>query len=175
MDQQSLPDVRIETPDRIADPGALSDILYEYLTSASDALTAAGGPQFDIAHQVALTVENADRYLPPRGYTFLAYGGAGDLVGVACLKMIRPDVAEVKRLYVRPATRGTGLGRQLMDQVVVQARALGAAALYLDTVKTMTAAIRMYETMGFRPIARYVESENPRDVWPFAAYLALDL
>lgn len=170
-----LAEYRIETPEAIGDLPELGAILRAYLTSASDALVAIGGPTFDIDHQVALTVDNIARYLPPHGYTFLARSPEGALHGMACLKMIRADVAEIKRLYVRPAARGMGLGRQMMDGVVARAHALGAQELYLDTVRSMEAAIAMYRRMGFQPIERYPESENPPDVWPFAIYLGLRL
>lgn len=69
---------------------------------------------------------------------------------------------ELKRLWVRPTARGTGLGRSLTRQVLDRASAAGRKAVYLDTVPAaMPAAHRMYLEMGFTPCAAY--NDNPID------------
>ena len=67
----------------------------------------------------------------------------------------------MKRLYVRPAYRGMGIGRMLAECVIDEARALGYAALQLDTLPEMKEAQRMYEELGFRATAPY--NDNPID------------
>lgn len=67
---------------------------------------------------------------------------------------------EMKRLWVRPAQQGTGLGRRLSDAVVEAARDRGYTAMYLDTMPvSMKAAYALYRSMGFEPVERY--TQNP--------------
>jgi putative acetyltransferase len=61
-----------------------------------------------------------------------------------------PGGCEMKRLWVRSAFRGTGLGERLTQAVFDRARNAGYAAVYLDTVPgTMGSAYRMYQRLGF--------------------------
>jgi len=70
-----------------------------------------------------------------------------------------PGGCEMKRLWVRPAFRGTGLGERLTLEVLARARDAGFAAVYLDTVpETMGPAYRMYQRLGFVECAPFHES-----------------
>ena len=69
-----------------------------------------------------------------------------------------PDVAEMKRLYLRPGARGGGLGRRLAQTCVDGARERGYRVLKLDTLADMAAARALYARMGFRPCAAYYDN-----------------
>lgn len=93
------------------------------------------------------------KYAPPRGRLFLA---GNEPLGCIALRPLEEDgVGEVKRLYVRPAARGTGLGRELAETVLSHAREIGYRELCLDTADWMGDAMRLYARLGFRQRSPY--------------------
>lgn len=109
-------------------------------------------------------------YGPPRGAALLVRAPAGEPVGFVGVRRFDDASAELKRMYLIPAARGTGAGRALGAAAVAAARELGYARLLLDTVDTMTPAIELYRGLGFFEIDAY--RHNPL---PGARYFALDL
>jgi ribosomal protein S18 acetylase RimI-like enzyme len=99
-------------------------------------------------------------YAPPAGRLLLALHDA-TAVGCVALRAAGGARCEMKRLFVRPGTRGLGVGRALVVRVVEEARAAGYAEMVLDTLPTMVDAQRLYERFGFRDIAAY--RPNPVD------------
>ena len=71
------------------------------------------------------------------------------------------DACEMKRLFVRRAFRGFGLGRQLVERVLVQARLAGYANMLLDTLSDMEAARALYQEFGFVEVAPYYHNPIP--------------
>lgn len=97
-------------------------------------------------------------YAPPGGLLLLATR-AGEPLGCVALRDAGAGRAEMKRLFVRPAARGLGLGRALAERIIEEARAAGYAEIVLDTLPSMGEAHRLYEQLGFRPVAAY--NANP--------------
>lgn len=93
-------------------------------------------------------------YSPPRGRLLLAWHD-GTVAGCGAFRPRSASVAEMKRLYVRPAFRGTGLGRLLATRLIDEAKSLGYRTLCLDTLPTMHDAQRLYAKLGFVPCAPY--------------------
>jgi ribosomal protein S18 acetylase RimI-like enzyme len=107
-------------------------------------------------------------YARPDGVMLIAWA-EGEMAGIVAYRRHERASCEMKRLYVRPGFRGSGLGRRLCEALIAEARAHGYRRMLLDTVASMAAARRLYEALGFRPIPPYYD--NPL---PGAAYLALD-
>lgn len=95
------------------------------------------------------------KYQGPGGALFLAFRGDAAIGCVALRALEPPDVAELKRLYVRPAGRGLALGRRLSETAIARAAELGYASLRLDTLPSMQAAQALYAALGFREITPY--------------------
>lgn len=95
--------------------------------------------------------------LPGDYRLFLADGDAG----CVAVRVLSADTAEMKRLYVRPAHRGEGLGRALAEKAIAVARDAGCARIVLDTLPRMAGAQALYRALGFRPTAPYLESPTP--------------
>lgn len=89
-------------------------------------------------------------YGPPRGVAILATR-EGELAGCVCLREIDQQICEMRRLYVRPAFRGLGIGRQLADSILVNARILCYKLMRLETLASMKEAIALYQSLGFHP------------------------
>ncbi len=120
-----------------------------------------------------LSFQNFDeelKVLPER------YGGAkGDLIfafvenrlaGAVAVHEFEPGIAEMKRLYVRNAFRGLGIGHELVARIIASATKLGYQKIRLDTLKTMGSARKIYQEAGFYEIGVY--RYNPR---PDALYM----
>jgi putative acetyltransferase len=109
------------------------------------------------------------KYARPTGVVLLARDG-DQAAGAIAYRMVEPGVAEMKRLYVRAAWRGSGLGRELANELIEDARAQGYRTMLLDTLASMGAARALYRNLGFVTVAPYYD--NPL---PGVMYMALEL
>ena len=84
-----------------------------------------------------------------------------DDAGCVAVRLLDRRTAEMKRLYVRAAHRGKGLGRVLAEAAIDAARAAGCTRIVLDSLPQMREAQRLYESMQFRRISPYLEKPTP--------------
>ncbi len=97
-------------------------------------------------------------YARPRGRLLLALV-ENQVAGCAALRPLDAETGEMKRVYVRPAFRGLGLGRMLAESILDECRAAGYQRVRLDTLPSMARARQLYRKLGFREIAPY--GDNP--------------
>lgn len=151
--------VAIGSPREPVDYDAIRELFVEYAASLGFSLDYQG---FD-AELAGLP----GAYAAPEGALLLARVD-GAPAGAVALRRLTPEIAEMKRLYVRPGHRavrtedGMSLGRALASGIVGEARALGYRRMRLDTIAaTMDAAVRLYRSLGFVEIPPYYPSPVP--------------
>lgn len=144
------PSIRLSVPVHAPDFEAARSIFREYAASLHVDLCF---QDFD-AELASLPGE----YATPRGSLLTALVD-GALAGCCALRPLDsvddPNACEMKRLYVRPAFRGLGLGRQLVEATLDAARQAGYACVLLDTLSDMEAARALYEDLGFVEVPPY--------------------
>ncbi len=97
-------------------------------------------------------------YAAPAGRLLLAEEDY-ELAGCIALLKLDDGVCEMKRLFLRPAYRGRGLGKILVESIIDEARKLGYTYMRLDTLPgRMDKAIALYRSIGFVEIAPYCEN-----------------
>jgi len=99
-------------------------------------------------------------YVPPRGALLIARIES-DAAGCVALRPLDTHRGEMKRLYVRPAYRKSGLGKALVKAVINAARRIGYRELRLDTLASMTSAQALYRRLGFAEIPPYNTAHLP--------------
>ena len=134
-----------------ADDAALAKIIRANLEKLH--LNVAGTVYFDpeLDHLSTFYTQNAQK----RVY-FIALDEAERVIGGVGVAEFAglPDCAELQKLYLDDSAKGRGYGRALMKIAGDWARSAGYRQLYLETHSNLTAAMRLYEKLGFRRIER---------------------
>jgi ribosomal protein S18 acetylase RimI-like enzyme len=150
------------------DRSIVHTLFWEYLQWLNPAFNQAFQTNFDLSTAVAM-LENdmnaLDKFMPPTGRLLLARTPT-DVLGCICMRTISLGIAEVKRMYVRPAARRMGVGALLLDTLIADIHGGPYTVLRLDSAPFMHAAHALYRSRGFQEIAPYLESEVPEAFWP---------
>ena len=149
--------IRIRVARSAADMGEAAALFLEYAT----------GLPVDLGFQGfgAELAELPGKYAPPEGELLLAGDDGGASLGCVALRALEDaGICEMKRLYVRPAGRGLGIGQALVAAVIAAAEARGYAEMRLDSMPMMTKAIALYRRFGFVEIPAYCYNPVPGTV-----------
>ena len=111
--------------------------------------------RFDSGFDPALSIWAADHEMTPPAGLFLVAMLHGEPAGCGALKFHPGAPAEIKRMWVAPAVRGLGLGRRLLAELEAHAAAHGVRVLRLETNQTLTEAISLYRTAGYREVPAF--------------------
>jgi ribosomal protein S18 acetylase RimI-like enzyme len=144
------------------DPVAVR-LLDEYFTARAEGFT--GGVY-------RRAPADASAFEPPRGTFLVVYDDDAVPVGCGGVRMIAPERAEIKHLWLDPSTRGRGWGRTLLIELEARAIGIGARVVVLDTNATLEAAQGLYRSSGYDEIAPY--NDNPNATHWFAKGLVAD-
>jgi N-acetylglutamate synthase-like GNAT family acetyltransferase len=108
----------------------------------------------------------------------LARSEDGTLVGCGSLKSIGMVKGELKRLFVKPETRGHGVGRRIIEMRIDAAREMGLKTLFVDTLKNNIEMRGLYKKLGFKEIDLYKESATHQllpQLTPFLCFYSINL
>ncbi len=138
----------------------IREMTWEYLQWANNKVQLNYGVSFDIAEMLDRDLQELSKFMPPSGRLLLGTID-GQPAGIVYLKPAGDGCAEIKRMYVRPASRNLGLGRALLARLLVEAARLGYHCVRLDSARFMVEAHRLYRALGFHEIGPYAGSEVP--------------
>lgn len=144
------------------DKAHVRELFWEYLQWANAKANEVFGVDFDIQSILEQDMVGLEKYSLPHGRLLLAEY-EGQIAGLACMRRIREDIGEIKRMYVRPGFRGKGIGRALLERLVHDARETGYPRIRLDSARHMKEAHSLYRSAGFQAIDPYPESEIPEE------------
>ncbi|GAA2049893.1 hypothetical protein GCM10009839_65070 [Catenulispora yoronensis] len=137
----------------------IADLLVDYMTTALQQLQDIFGIT-DSPTDVASLRDSVREYRDPSKALFVVQHD-DRLVGLAGLRTLEPGVVEVKRMYVDPGHRGHRFGAGLLEVLLEEAPAMGAATVRLDTARFMADAQRLYRSRGFEERDPYPGTEIP--------------
>lgn len=139
---------------------AVDELTWEYLVWADSQSRELYQMEYDIAAAHERDIAARAKVLPPMGRLLLA-SVDGASAGCVSLQQLAGDTGEVKRLYVRPAFRGQGVGGELLRHLIRNARDIGYRRLVLDSGGFQQAAHALYRRAGFVDIEPYEGNELP--------------
>ncbi len=158
MARSNMPTFRVADP--LADRAALLALNIEYVTWVFDEIEKMSGMTArailgtEVVDYVPTVIGKVCAAAPPEGVFYLVEEG-GALLAMGGLRRSADAVAELKRVYVRPAGRGKRLGEAIARRLIDDARAFGYRRVRLDTLPFMASAQALYESLGFVDCAPY--------------------
>jgi GNAT superfamily N-acetyltransferase len=156
------------------DKGTVKDLFAEYLRWVCPKIYNEYKAVFDPEEILIRDMEKIDIFLPPKGFLLIAYDEELP-AGCACTKTIGENVAELKRMYVRPTFRRKGIGSLLVRKTIDEVNRQKYSVLKLDSAGFMSDAHALYRSFGFADIAPYEESEIPEEYRKHWVFMELQI
>jgi putative acetyltransferase len=134
----------------------LATTIHDYETAAQLFGEYAAFLQIDLGfqHFAEELSQLQEMYAPEHGGIILCEE-AGVAIGCVALRRISPQIAELKRMYLRPEARGRGYGKPLLEAALALAVSLHYTSVRLDTLQRLEAALQVYRKNGFYEIPAY--------------------
>jgi GNAT superfamily N-acetyltransferase len=140
----------------------VQDLFWKYLQWANSRNYEEFGIKLDITAMLKDNMDKIEIISTPNGRLLLAFDGAA-VAGLACMSKMREEIGGIKRMYVLPSFRGRGIGRELLDDLIEEARSIGYSRIRLDSARYMKEAHSLYRSVGFKEIDEFPESEIPEE------------
>ncbi len=153
---------------------AVRELFTEYLRWVCPRIYEEYQAVFDAESIIVNDMEKIDIFLPPKGILLLAYEDSS-LAGCACTRTIGNQIAELKRMFVRPRFRRKGIGRLLANETIKAVRQMKYSVLRLDSAGFMSGAHALYRSIGFRDISPYAGSEIPVEYQKHWVFMELNI
>ena len=140
----------------------VNQLTLEYLNWCVEETRNRLGEKLDVDVLYGHSLSDQEAFMSDTGRLLLAKEG-GVVAGIACLKKLREDICEIKRMYVQPQIRGKKIGELLLSKLIEEARFIGYSKVFLDSDPYMDKAQSLYRAMGFVETLPYPEAEMDGD------------
>lgn len=152
----------------------VKELFWEYLQWANQKVESNFEISFDINQMLSEDMDTLGKFLPPSGRLLIAeYNGS--VAGLGCLKKLNNQIGEIKRMYVRSEFRRKGIGKKILEELLIEAKDIGYAKVWLDSARFMKSAHELYRKSGFAEIEPYPESEIPVGFQPNWIFMEIEI
>ncbi len=173
MAEKSKLEIRCaQIPDDIE---SIKKLWYDYLVWGNNEMKELYGVHpHNPKEAVEQDIQQISKFQPPYGHLIIAVY-EGKICGIGSLKSINSEIGEIKRMFVVPTFRRIGVGRAVLERLLVESKKAGYKKVRLDSPKFMEAAHSLYRIFGFRDIEAYPEMEIPAHFKDYMLFMELDL
>jgi N-acetylglutamate synthase-like GNAT family acetyltransferase len=148
------------------DRNIIRELFREYIQLTNDEINANFDYRLDVLKLFNEDMNTFEKYLPPSSGRLILAEQEGDVIGMGGVIKYKDDIGEIVRMYVRSAYRRRGIGKSLLEQILVEARELGYSRVYLGSWGFMKAAHALYSICGFEEIEPYPGISLPEELRP---------
>jgi GNAT superfamily N-acetyltransferase len=152
------------------DIASVRRLWLDYLTWGNDEMESRHGFHLPVEEAVEHDIATIGKFEPPDGRLLLALV-EGTAIGTAAMRRTSPETVEMKRMWVDPSQRRSGIGRATLDRLLEGAIGAGYTRMVLDSPDFMTAAHELYRSKGFTDTQPYPETEIPPEFHSYWVFM----